>query len=66
MTDEDKGKAVDLGAYVETVAAFIGLPVPDASKPVVVANLEIAQRMFAQIADFDVDEREEPAPVYRP
>lgn len=66
MTGDEKDNALDLGAYVDTVAAFVGLPVPEASRPLVIANLEIAQRMFAHLADFDMDEREEPAPVYRP
>lgn len=66
MMDGEKDEAVDLAAYVDTVAGFVGLPVPEASRPLVIANLEIAQRMFAHIAAFDMDEREEPAPVYRP
>jgi hypothetical protein len=57
---------LDLDAYVETVSRMIDLPIPPASKPIVIANLEVARRMAALLDGFEIDEREEPAPVYRP
>ncbi len=57
---------VDMNAYVETVAHMIDLPIPPASKPVVIANLEVARRMAVLLDEFELDEREEPTPVYRP
>ncbi len=66
MNETKDSEHVDLGAYVECVSAMIHLPIPDASKPVVIANLEVARRMADLLDGFDLDEREEPAPVYRP
>lgn len=66
MNDTKDSVHVDLGAYVDCVSAMMGLPVPEASKPIVIANLEVAQRMANILNGFDLDEREEPAPVYRP
>lgn len=57
---------INLGAYVETVSRMIDLAIPPASKQIVVANLEVAQRMATLLDGFEIDEREEPAPVYRP
>lgn len=45
---------------------MIDLPIPPASKPIVIANLEVARRMAALLDGFEIDEREEPAPVFRP
>ncbi len=66
MNDTKDSDQIDLGAYVECVSAMIGLPVPDASKPIVIANLEVARRMAKILDGFELDDREEPAPVYRP
>ncbi|MBX9758959.1 MAG: DUF4089 domain-containing protein [Beijerinckiaceae bacterium] len=56
----------DLGAYMEAAAALMNLPIPEASKPIVREQLEVAARMAAMLAEFDLDMREEPAPVFRP
>ena len=59
-------KKADFGAYMEAAAALVNLPIPDASKPIVREQLEVASRMAAMLAGFDLDMREEPAPVFRP
>ena len=56
----------DLRSYVDAVAGMIGLPIPEASRPVVVANLEVACRMAKMLEEIKIDEREDPAPVFRP
>jgi hypothetical protein len=61
----DSGKPA-LEAYMDAAAAMMNLPIPDASKPIVREQLEVAARMAALLADFDLDQREEPAPVFRP
>ncbi|MDP2355709.1 MAG: DUF4089 domain-containing protein [Beijerinckiaceae bacterium] len=66
MNEASKNVIADAGAYVDTASALIGLPIPEASKPIVVANLEVAMRMAALLDGFELDDREEPAPVFRP
>jgi len=66
MNKTNESAMPDLKAYIDTVSTMIGLPIPDSSKPIVVANLEVAMRMAALLDDFSLDEREEPALVYRP
>ena len=57
---------IDLDAYVDCVSRMIDLPLLAASKPIVIANLEVAKRMAVLLDEFELDEREEPTPVYRP
>jgi hypothetical protein len=66
MTQSVESSQTDFGAFVDSVSSMIGLSIPAASKPVVAANLEVASRMAALLENFELDEREEPAPVYRP
>ena len=66
MSESSDNSQIDLGAYVDSVSAMIDLPIPAASRPIVIANLEVARRMVALLDNFELDEREEPAPVYRP
>ena len=64
MTGESGKPGLD--AYMDAAAAMMNLPIPDASKPIVREQLEVAARMAALLAEFDLDQREEPAPVFRP
>jgi len=57
---------IDLDAYIDCVSRMIDLPIPAASKPIVIANLEVAKRMAVLLDEFELDEREEPTLVYRP
>lgn len=66
MKDPTQTIPLDWGAYVQSVSALIDLPVPDASLPIIITNLEVARRMADALNGFDLDDREEPAPVYRP
>lgn len=66
MSESMDNAKIDLGAYVDSASAMIDLPIPAESRPIVIANLEVARRMVALLDGFELDEREEPAPVYRP
>ncbi|MFN3889626.1 MAG: DUF4089 domain-containing protein [Beijerinckiaceae bacterium] len=55
-----------LNEYIEAAAAMINLPIPEASKPIVREQLQVAARMAAMLAEFDLDMREDPAPVFHP
>lgn len=66
MTQSMDSSDIDFDAFVDSVSSMIGLSIPVASKPVVIANLEVVSRMAALLDSFELDEREEPAPVYRP
>jgi hypothetical protein len=63
---ETEDVALDLDAYIDAASALVRLNIPAASKPIVIANLEVAVRFAALVEEFDCGEREEPAPVFRP
>jgi hypothetical protein len=56
----------ELEAYMDAAAALLGLPVAPDDRPGVLANLRVTARFAALVAEFPLDEREEPAPVFRP
>jgi hypothetical protein len=58
--------ASDLEAYLDAAAPVLGLTVRPEWRAAVLANLTVTARFAALVAEFPVDEREEPAPVYRP
>ncbi|MDT2023856.1 DUF4089 domain-containing protein [Methylocella sp. CPCC 101449] len=55
----------DWDAFIGASAKVLDIPVGEDSRPIVRANLELAARMAKLVADFPLDEREEPAPVFR-
>lgn len=53
-----------LDDFIVTAAAALGLPLEDAWRPAVRANLEVTLRHAAAVADFKLPDDAEPAPVF--
>jgi hypothetical protein len=53
-----------LDDFIVTAAAALGLPLEDAWRPAVKANLEVTLRHAAAVADFKLPDDAEPAPVF--
>ncbi len=53
-------------AVLDAMAPLVGIPVDPAFRPGVVANLTLIAKMAALVDGAAIDEREEPAAVYRP
>jgi hypothetical protein len=58
-TDED---AVD--EFIDAAARALGIPVEPQWKPGIKANLQVTLRMAAMVADFELPDEAEPAPVF--
>ncbi|MBN9083976.1 MAG: hypothetical protein BGP04_17200 [Rhizobiales bacterium 62-17] len=56
---------IDWDAFISASAKVLDIAISEDSRPIVRANLELAARMAKLVADFPLDEREEPAPVFR-
>jgi hypothetical protein len=54
----------DPDAIIDAVAPWLELTVDDASRPHVKTHLEIAARMAALLFEHQLDDREEPGPVF--
>jgi hypothetical protein len=59
-------RTFDADAYVDAVAALIGLPLAPAHRPGVVLNLERIAQMAALVMEFALPEETDPAPVFAP
>jgi 1-carboxybiuret hydrolase subunit AtzG-like protein len=53
-----------LDDFVEAAAAALGIPLEDAWKPAVKANLEVTLRHADMVAEFGLPDDAEPAPVF--
>ncbi len=62
MADEPKDKHLD--TYIDAVAAALALPVDDAWRPAIRANLEVSLRLARLVDEFALPDETEPAPVY--
>jgi hypothetical protein len=54
-----------LDDFVEAAAAALGVPLEDAWKPAVKANLEVILRHADMVAEFELPDDAEPAPVFK-
>lgn len=54
-----------LDDFVEAAAAALGIPLEDAWKPAVKANLEVTLRHADMVAEFELPDDAEPAPVFK-
>lgn len=54
----------ELDAYVAASARVLGIPMDPAWREAVKANLEVAFRMGALVAEFPLPDEAEPAPVF--
>ena len=53
-----------LDEYIDAVAKALGLPVEDAWRPAVRANLEVSLRLARLVDEFALPDETEPASVY--
>jgi hypothetical protein len=53
-----------LDDYIDAVAKALALPVEDAWKPAVKANLEVSLRLARLVDDFALSDETEPASVF--
>jgi hypothetical protein len=54
-----------LDAYIDSAAALLGLPLEPEWKPAVRANLDVTLKLAALVAEKELPDDAEPAPVYR-
>ena len=62
MPEED----FDVEVYIDAAAALIGLPIDPEHRPGVILNLQRIAQMAALVAEFELPDEAEPAPVFRP
>ncbi len=53
-----------LDDYIEAVSKALALPIEDAWKPAVRANLEVSLRLARQVDEFSLPDETEPASVF--
>jgi hypothetical protein len=54
-----------LDTYIDTVAAALALPVDEAWKPSIRANLDVSLKMARMVQEFPLPDEIEPASIYR-
>jgi hypothetical protein len=54
-----------LDAYIDSAAAALGIPVDPAWKPTIRANLDVTFRFAAFVAEKELPDNAEPAPVFK-
>ncbi len=59
-------KDFDPAAVVDAMAPMLGIEVTPEYRPGVILNLEVTARFARLVLETPLDEREEPAAVYRP
>ena len=59
-----EGKDDQLDALVDAAASALALPVDPAWKPAIKANLQVTLRLGALVAEFELPDEAEPAPVF--
>jgi hypothetical protein len=53
-----------LDDYIDAVASVLGLPVEDAWKPTIRANLAVTLKMARMVDEFVLPDESEPASIY--
>ena len=56
--------AEPLDDYIDAVASVLGLPIEDAWKPVIRANLAVTLKMARMVDEFALPDESEPASIY--
>jgi hypothetical protein len=54
-----------LDAYIEAAAAALGIPIDEAWKPEIRANLAVTFRLAALVGEKELPDDAEPAPVFK-
>jgi Protein of unknown function (DUF4089) len=60
MPNEDE----TLDTYIDAAASALALPVEPAWKPAIKANLQVTLRLGKVVAEFELPDETEPAPVF--
>jgi len=55
---------IDLDKFIEASAAVLGIPLEEAWKPSVKANLAVTLRLAASVTEFKLPDDAEPAPIF--
>jgi hypothetical protein len=55
-----------LDSFIDAAARTLALPLDPAWKPAVKANLAVILEHAARVADFELPDETEPAPIYSP
>ena len=55
---------VALESYIRAAAAALGVPLEEAWLPSIRANLAVSLRLASTVADFELPDESEPAPVF--
>jgi hypothetical protein len=53
-----------LDDFIDAAAAALGLPIAPEWKPGIKANLQVTLRVAAMVAEFELPDEAEPAPVF--
>jgi hypothetical protein len=53
-----------LDCFIEAVAAGLALPIESAWKPQIKAHLQVIWRLAQEVAEFELPDELEPAPVF--
>ena len=53
-----------LEAYIRSAAAALGIPLAEAWMPSIRANLAVSLRLASTVAEFELPDEAEPAPVF--
>jgi hypothetical protein len=53
-----------LDDYIDAVAKALALPVEEAWRPAIKANLEVSLRLARMVDDFALPDETEPAPIF--
>ena len=64
MKEHDKMADDSLDAYIDAASKLLRLPVKDAWKPAVRANLEVSMRLARLVDEFEFSDEAEPASVF--
>ncbi|MDB5619354.1 DUF4089 domain-containing protein [Tardiphaga sp.] len=56
--------AEPLDDYIDTVAKVLGLPIEDAWKPMIRANLAVTLKLAGMVDEFALPDESEPAGIY--
>lgn len=70
MSTSNEGRSAfgeaDADKWIDAMATVLDMPLDEANRAEIRANLLVAQRMAVAILDFTLDDREEILPVYQP
>jgi hypothetical protein len=63
-TGEDMDEA-ELAAWCDAMAALLNLPIAASDRAEIIANLRMIARQMQLVADFSLEDRAEPASIFR-